>query len=143
MATTNLKKLSEMPDLLTGGHAACAGCAGPIVMRQILLAAQQDGRMVVCGIATGCMEVVTTIYPYTAWRVPLVHTAFENAAATVSGAEAAYRSLKRQGKLPRARSPSSPSAATAAPTTSACSRSPAPWSAATTSSTSATTTRRT
>jgi len=98
MATTNLKKLSEMPDLLSGGHAACPGCAGPIAIRQILLAAQQDGRKVVCGIATGCMEVSTTIYPNSAWRVPLVHNAFENSAATVSGAEAAYRSLKKQGK---------------------------------------------
>jgi len=98
MATTNLKKLSEMPDLLSGGHAACPGCAGPIAIRQILLAAQQDGRKVVCGIATGCMEVSTTIYPNSAWRVPLVHNAFENSAATVSGVEAAYRSLKRQGK---------------------------------------------
>ena len=99
MATTNLKKLSEMPDLLSGGHAACPGCAGPVAIRQILLAAQQDGRMVVCGIATGCMEVSTTIYPNSAWRVPLVHNAFENAAATVSGVETAYRSLKKQGKL--------------------------------------------
>jgi pyruvate ferredoxin oxidoreductase beta subunit len=99
MPTTNLKQLSDMPDLLSGGHAACPGCAGPVALRQILLAAQQDGVRVVAGIATGCMEVSTTVYPNSAWRVPLVHNAFENSAATVSGAEAAYRSLKRQGKL--------------------------------------------
>ena len=99
MPTTNLKKLGDMPDLLSGGHAACPGCAGPIALRQILRAAQQDGAYVVAGIATGCMEVSTTIYPNSAWRVPLVHNAFENVAATVSGAEAAYRSLKKQGKL--------------------------------------------
>jgi len=99
MPTTNLKKLGDMPDLLSGGHAACPGCAGPIALRQILRAAQQDGTYVVAGIATGCMEVSTTVYPNSAWRVPLVHNAFENAAATVSGVEAAYRSLKRQGKL--------------------------------------------
>ena len=99
MATTNLKQLSAMPDLLSGGHAACPGCAGPVALRQILLAAQQDDVKVVCGIATGCMEVSTTVYPNSAWRVPLVHNAFENAAATVSGVEAAYRSLKKQGKI--------------------------------------------
>jgi len=99
MPTTNLKQLSGMPDLLSGGHAACPGCAGPIALRQILRAAQQDDTKVVCGIATGCMEVSTTVYPNSAWRVPLVHNAFENSAATVSGAEAAYQSLKRQGKL--------------------------------------------
>jgi pyruvate ferredoxin oxidoreductase beta subunit len=101
MPTTNLKQLSDMPDLLSGGHAACPGCAGPVIIRQALLAAQQDDVYAVCSIATGCMEVSTTIYPNSAWRVPLVHSAFENAAATISGVEAAYRSLKRQGKLDR------------------------------------------
>ncbi len=81
---------------------------------------------VVVANATGCLEVTTTIFPYTAWNVPFIHSAFENAAATISGVEAAYQSLKRQGKIrPTRRSASSPSAATAAPTTSACSRSPA------------------
>ncbi|MHC4787925.1 MAG: thiamine pyrophosphate-dependent enzyme [Planctomycetota bacterium] len=99
MATTNLKKLSQMPELLSGGHAACPGCGGPVAIRQVLLAAQQDGVHAVCSIATGCMEVSTTVYPNSAWRVPLVHNAFENSAATISGVEAAYRSLKKQGKL--------------------------------------------
>jgi len=101
MATTNLKELSGMPDLLSGGHAACPGCAGPVAIRQILLAAQQDDVKAVCSIATGCMEVSTTVYPNSAWRVPLVHSAFENSAATISGVEAAYRSLKKQGKIER------------------------------------------
>jgi pyruvate ferredoxin oxidoreductase beta subunit len=57
-----------------------------------------DGLIVGC--ATGCLEVATTIYPYTAWEVPFIHNAFENSAATISGVEAAYRSLKRQGKIP-------------------------------------------
>jgi len=99
MATTSVKKLSEMPGLLSGGHAACPGCAGPIAIRQVLMAAQQDDVHVVCCIATGCMEVTTTIYPNSAWRVPLFHSAFENSASSISGVEAAYRSLKRQGKI--------------------------------------------
>lgn len=45
------------------------------------------------------MEVVTTIFPYTAWGVPYIHCAFENSAATVSGVEAAYRSLRSKGKV--------------------------------------------
>ena len=55
---------------------------------------------VVVANATGCLEVATSIYPYTAWRVPWIHNAFENAAATISGVEAAYRSLVRQNKMP-------------------------------------------
>lgn len=94
----NLKELAKQPELLTGGHRACAGCAGTIIIRQVLKAAGPD---IVVGFATGCMEVVTTIYPYSAWRVPYIHNAFENVAATISGVEAAYKSLKRQGKISR------------------------------------------
>lgn len=92
----SLKVLSKREDLLAPGHRACAGCGATIVVRQVLLAAGKD---VVVGCATGCLEVVTTIFPYTAWRVPYIHNAFENVASTISGVEAAYRSLRRQGKI--------------------------------------------
>jgi len=91
-----LKDLAKEPELLCGGHRACPGCAGPTALRQMLLVA---GRNTVVGCATGCMEVSTTIFPYTAWRVPFIHTAFENSAATISGVEAAYNALKRRGKI--------------------------------------------
>ena len=90
----SLKQLSKRKEILSGGHRACAGCAGPIVFRQVLLAA---GENTVAGCATGCMEVATTIYPYTAWRIPFIHNAFENSAATMSGVETAYRALKKKG----------------------------------------------
>ena len=93
-----LKELSKREDLLSPGHRACAGCAATIIARQVLLAAGKD---VVVGCATGCLEVVTTIFPYTAWRVPYIHNAFENVASTISGVEAAYNSLKRLGKVKR------------------------------------------
>lgn len=99
MATTSLKELSNFAEPITGGHAACPGCAGPVVLRQVLLAAQQDDVHVVGSIATGCMEVTTTVYPNSAWRIPMFHSAFENSASTIAGIEAAYRSLKRQGKV--------------------------------------------
>jgi len=83
-------------DGLSGGHRACAGCTGATILRQVLLAAEDP---VVVGCATGCMEVATTIYPYTAWRGPFIHNAFENSAATISGVQAAYASLQRQGKI--------------------------------------------
>jgi pyruvate ferredoxin oxidoreductase beta subunit len=91
------KELAKKPDRLSPGHRLCAGCAAPIIVRQILAAI--DDPVVVAN-ATGCLEVATTIYPYTAWRVPWIHNAFENAAATIAGVETAYRSLVRQGKIP-------------------------------------------
>lgn len=92
----SLKELSAVPETLAPGHRLCAGCGAPIVVRQITRAVHGP---VVVGNATGCLEVSTTVYPYTSWNCPWIHTAFENAAATVSGVESAYRSLKKQGKI--------------------------------------------
>jgi pyruvate ferredoxin oxidoreductase beta subunit len=97
MATPlKLKELYKKEDRLTSGHRLCAGCAAPIIVRQILTAIDDP---VVLSNATGCLEVSTTIYPYTAWNVPWIHSAFENAASTISGVEAMYRSLVKQGKM--------------------------------------------
>ncbi|MBD3262122.1 MAG: pyruvate ferredoxin oxidoreductase [Candidatus Altiarchaeales archaeon] len=93
---TNLKQLSEKPEVLASGHRLCAGCGAPIVVRQVLSAAKTP---VVVSCATGCLEVATTIYPYTSWNCSFIHNAFENSAATISGVETAYRALKKRGKI--------------------------------------------
>ncbi len=90
------KELMKQPERLAPGHRLCAGCGASIVVRQMLAAIDEP---VVISNATGCLEVATTIYPYTSWRVPWIHNAFENSASTISGVEAAYRSLVRQGKM--------------------------------------------
>ena len=95
MAVT-LKELTKHEELLSPGHRGCAGCSGTNVIRQVLLATEHP---VVCTCATGCLEVVTTIYPYTAWRTPFIHSAFENSAPTISGIETAYRAFKKKGKI--------------------------------------------
>jgi pyruvate ferredoxin oxidoreductase beta subunit len=90
------KEIVEKPELFTSGHRACAGCGPAIALRQIMKATR--GPTIVTN-ATGCMEVVSTIYPYTAWRVPWLHTAFENVAANASGIEAALKAMKRKGDI--------------------------------------------
>lgn len=94
MAT--LKELSHRQSALTCGHRMCAGCTAPIIVKMITLASPNP---VVVGCATGCLEVATTIFPYTAWRSPFIHNAFENVAATISGVESAYQALKKKGKI--------------------------------------------
>jgi len=96
MAT--LKELVKRPEVLTPGHRLCAGCGASIAIRQVLLGTEDP---VVVGCATGCVEVATTIYPYTAWKSSFIHNAFENVAATISGVETAYRALKKKGKIKR------------------------------------------
>lgn len=76
----------------------CAGCGGTIAARNVLRALH-EGDHAVIGNATGCMEVSTFMYPYTAWKDSYIHNAFENAGATISGVEGAYNALKRKGKL--------------------------------------------
>ena len=93
----SLKERSERTNGLAPGHRACAGCPFPSIVRMVL--GSSDYPVVVAN-ATGCMEVVTTIFPYTAWSVPWIHSAFENAGATVSGVESAFKALKRKGLIP-------------------------------------------
>jgi len=90
------RELAEKSELLMPGHRACAGCGPAIAYRQILKATRGP---VIATNATGCMEVVTTIYPYTSWRIPWIHTAFENVAANASGIDAALKAMKKKGQL--------------------------------------------
>jgi pyruvate ferredoxin oxidoreductase beta subunit len=86
---------------LGAGHAACAGCPGPSVIQAALHAARDGlGCEPVVTFATGCMEVVTTLYPSNAWRVPYMHSAFPNSAAVASGIEAAVRARRARGEIP-------------------------------------------
>jgi len=90
------KDIAQKPDLFTSGHRACAGCAPATVLRLVMKAVR--GPTIVTN-ATGCMEVVSTIYPYTSWAVPWIHTAFENAGANASGIEAAIKVLQKKGRI--------------------------------------------
>ena len=91
------KELSKKENRLAPGHRLCAGCTAGTIARLATLVTEPDNVAVFH--ATGCMEVATTIYPFTAWRVPWFHNAFENVAATASGAEAAYKAMVKKGKL--------------------------------------------
>ena len=78
------------------GHLACQGCAAALILRHLMKVVGRDAIIVQ---ATGCMEVVTTPYPYTAWKNPWLHLAFENAGAAASGVEAAIKVLQRKGVI--------------------------------------------
>jgi pyruvate ferredoxin oxidoreductase beta subunit len=92
----NMTELIKKPEKLASGHRLCPGCGAGIVVNMVL--SSIDKPVVVVN-ATGCLEVSTTVYPYTSWNTPFIHSAFENAGATVSGVEAAYKALKKRGKI--------------------------------------------
>ena len=92
----SVKELAKRQERFVSGHRLCPGCGAGIVARLVMLAIDKP---VVVGCATGCLEVSSTIFPYSSWNTPFIHSAFENVAATISGVETAYRSLKKQGRI--------------------------------------------
>ena len=94
-------RLLPQKDFLAPGHRACIGCGEVLALRLVVKAL---GRDVIISNATGCMEIVSTPFPTTSWRVPWIHTLFENASAVASGIESALRILNAKGtrtKMPK------------------------------------------
>ena len=82
-------------ELFVAGHRGCAGCGMATAVRMVL---QEAGPNTIVANATGCLEVMTTGYPETSWKIPWIHAAFENAAAVASGVDVALKKLgKREG----------------------------------------------
>jgi len=79
--------------LFVSGHTACPGCGQAIAAKLIVNTAGPN--TIVCN-ATGCLEVFSTLWPYSAWRVPWIHSLFENAAAVASGVESALKALGKE-----------------------------------------------
>ena len=94
----NMKEILSREERFTGGHRLCAGCGAGVTLRAVMRAVEPEDKAVVTN-ATGCVEVSTFTYPYTAWNDSYIHSAFENAAATCGGVEACYKALKRRGKI--------------------------------------------
>jgi pyruvate ferredoxin oxidoreductase beta subunit len=86
--TTNpLDTKTKLGDVLIApGHRACAGCGQMIAA---IAATRAMGPDVIIANATGCLEVTTTPYPESSWKMPWIHSLFENPAAVASGIRAA------------------------------------------------------
>jgi len=101
MAEPTVYTPKSITELMTGeenfapGHRACIGCGEALAVRLVCKAL---GDSVIIVNATGCMEVVSSQLPYTSWRVPWIHTLFENTAAVASGIEAGLKILTKKGR---------------------------------------------
>lgn len=93
-------KLITRKEYFSPGHRACQGCAEVLAVR---LVSKALGRDTIVASATGCMEIVSSPIPFTNWRIPWIHVAFENAAAVASGVEAGIKVLMRKGRIPKKR----------------------------------------
>jgi pyruvate ferredoxin oxidoreductase beta subunit len=91
-------KLVTKRENFAPGHRACIGCGEALAVR---LAIKPLGQNVIIVNATGCLEIITSQLPYSSWRVPWIHTIFENAAAVASGIEAGLKVMTRKGRIPQ------------------------------------------
>jgi pyruvate ferredoxin oxidoreductase beta subunit len=82
----------EKKDLFASGHRACGGCGQALAARMVADAA---GENTIACVATGCLEVFSSPYPDPSWRIPFLHSLFENAAAVAAGVEVAYKALNK------------------------------------------------
>ncbi|MDO8577740.1 MAG: pyruvate synthase subunit PorB [Dehalococcoidales bacterium] len=82
-------------EIFASGHRACVGCGEALAVR---LACKALGKNIIISMATGCMEIVSSPLPWTSWRVPWIHTLFENTAAVASGIEAGLKALENKGR---------------------------------------------
>ncbi|MFA7372067.1 MAG: thiamine pyrophosphate-dependent enzyme [bacterium] len=91
-----LREISKKKPLFTGGHRLCAGCGAAVIARQVMNMVDEP---VVIGNGTGCLEVTTSIYPFSSWNVSWIHSAFPNTASTIAGVESAWRALRDFGEM--------------------------------------------
>jgi pyruvate ferredoxin oxidoreductase beta subunit len=89
--------------LIAPGHRACAGCGQMIAA---IAASRAMGPDVIIANATGCLEVTTTPYPESSWKIPWIHSLFENPAAVASGIRAALDHIETHPGLRGASHPS-------------------------------------
>lgn len=82
--------------LLSSGHSGCSGCGQLLAARHVVEAA---GPNTIILNSTGCLEITTSPYPRSAWRLPWFHSLFENSAATASGVAAALRQQKKDSEI--------------------------------------------
>jgi pyruvate ferredoxin oxidoreductase beta subunit len=86
-------RLLPSEERFTPGHRACSGCGEALAVRYVCKAL---GRDTIISMATGCMEIVSSPLPQSAWEVPWIHTLFENASAVASGIESGLKARKRK-----------------------------------------------
>lgn len=92
--TVFVPHLISKKEYFVPGHRACIGCGEALAVR---LACKAMGQNTIIANATGCIEIIASQIPYTSWKLPWIHTLFENTAAVASGIESGLKAMVRKG----------------------------------------------
>ena len=111
---------------LSPGHRMCAGCGATIAVRNVLRGLhEEDEAVITC--ATGCLEVSSFMYPYTAWKDSFIHNAFEKCRSNLQWSRSCLSCFKEKRKSKKALINSSLSVVMAVHTISDSSLYPVQW----------------
>ena len=80
------KREVPLSENLGHGHLACAGCGAAVGMRLTLKALGEKTVMV---FPASCWSIIPGFWPYSSFRIPVVHAGFVTGGATASGVRAA------------------------------------------------------
>lgn len=89
-----INTIKDIPkdELLTGGTFACSGCNAILGLK---LALKALGKKTIVIVSSGCMTL-TASDGFTPFKIPWVHNAIENTAATATGILAGLRAQKKE-----------------------------------------------
>lgn len=85
-----------MFNALENNHSACLGCPQIMASRAVVNALAPQ---VIVVNATGCLEITTTAWPNSAWKIPWLHSLFANTPAVASGVYAALKHQRTAKKI--------------------------------------------
>src|SRR3990170_2251900 len=75
----------DMNEHINKGHLGCQGCGAVLAMKFALKAL---GNKTIMVIPASCWSVICGPFPYSALKIPVLHTAFETAGSSASGIRA-------------------------------------------------------
>lgn len=78
-------------DNLYPGHMACAGCGEVLGLKLVL---QAVGKKSIAVVVPSCLGIILGPYPYSTFKIPVFHAAFETAASSASGISNALLAIK-------------------------------------------------
>lgn len=77
-----MAQTAESEDYLLPGHMACAGCGEVLGLKLIL---QALGPETIGVVVPSCIGIILGPFPYSTFKIPVYHAAFETAAASAAG----------------------------------------------------------